>query len=155
MTSRSLVAAALAVIASISVAAAQQLNRSPVPADASPRLADIMEAIQARHIKLWFAGKNRNWDLAAYEATQIRARLEDAARFYQDLPVTDVTTMGVPLDALSGAIRARDATKFAGAFDQLTAGCNSCHRSIDRSFIAIQTPTAQPFSNQSFVPAKK
>ncbi|NVN88263.1 MAG: hypothetical protein HXX15_19450 [Rhodopseudomonas sp.] len=155
MTSRSFVAGVLAVVASISVAAAQQLNRSALPADASPRLADIMEAIQARHIKLWFAGKNHNWDLAAYEAAQIRARLEDAARFYQDLPVTEVTTMGAPLDALSEAVKAKDTTKFASAFDQLTAGCNSCHQSIERSFIAIQTPTAQPFSNQSFAPAKK
>jgi len=155
MKFRPLVAGALAVVASFSVAAAQQLDRPSATQGPGPRLADIMEAIQARHIKLWFAGKNRNWGLAAYEAAQIRARLEDAARFYQDLPVTDVTTMGVPLDALTAAIEAGNRTKFADAFDQLTAGCNSCHQAIERSFISIQRPTAQPFSNQNFAPAKK
>ncbi|MDF3813343.1 MULTISPECIES: hypothetical protein [Rhodopseudomonas] len=150
----SFVALSLAIMASIPVAIAQQPDRSAATFD-GPRLADIMEAIQARHIKLWFAGKNRNWELATFEAMQIRGRLEDAARFYQDLPVTDVTTMGAPLDALSDAIKAKDATKFAAAFDQLTAGCNSCHQSIERGFIAIQRPSAQPFSNQNFAPTKK
>ena len=32
-----------------------------------PPLGDIMGTIQARHIKLWLAGKLENWDLAIYE----------------------------------------------------------------------------------------
>jgi hypothetical protein len=32
-----------------------------------PRLGDIMNAVQSRHMKLWFAGKALNWELAAYE----------------------------------------------------------------------------------------
>ena len=38
-----------------------------------PALADIMSAAQWRHIKLWFAGKHQNWELASYELLQIRA----------------------------------------------------------------------------------
>ena len=37
-----------------------------------PRLGEIMLAKQWRHIKLWYAGKARNWNLAAYELAQIR-----------------------------------------------------------------------------------
>jgi len=40
-----------------------------------PALADIMTAVQWRHIKLWFAGKFRNWDLANYELRQIKVSL--------------------------------------------------------------------------------
>ena len=48
-----------------------------------PPLGDMMSAIQARHIKLWFAGKFGNWDLAAYEVGEIRANLENAANLYR------------------------------------------------------------------------
>jgi hypothetical protein len=39
-----------------------------------PPLGDIMGKIQLRHIKLWFAGKARNWELATYEVNEIKAR---------------------------------------------------------------------------------
>ncbi|HEY0329357.1 MAG TPA: hypothetical protein VGC77_09680 [Rhodopseudomonas sp.] len=146
MTSRWLVFGALAVVLS-SAALAQQPRYA---ARDNPRLADIMEAARVRHLKLWFAGRARNWELADYEAAQLKARLEDAASLYQSLPVTDVTTMAAPLDALSAAIAAKNPAKFTAAFDQLTAGCNSCHQGNARGFIEIRQPTAQPFSNQEF-----
>lgn len=145
----------LAVVAVSSFAFAQQPDRASAAGGNSPRLADIMEAAQARHIKLWFAAKNRNWDLAAYETAQIRARMEDAAALYESLPVTDVTTMAKPLQAAKDAITAKDGAKFAAAFDQLTAGCNSCHQAVGRGFIVMQIPASQPFGNQSFAPSKK
>jgi hypothetical protein len=154
MKVRPFVAAMLAAVASLSVAAAQQPDRA-ASTDTNPRLADIMDAVQSRHIRLWFAGKARNWDLAAYEAAQIKTRLEDAAALYQSLPVTNVTTMATPLNEVSEAVRARDSVKFVQAFDLLTAGCNSCHQAIGRGFIAMQTPTSHPFNNQSFAPMKK
>jgi len=43
-----------------------------------PALGDIMGAIQERHIKLWFARRRANWDLARYELEHIRTSLEDA-----------------------------------------------------------------------------
>jgi len=30
-----------------------------------------MNAVQSRHMKLWFAGKALNWELAAYELRQL------------------------------------------------------------------------------------
>jgi hypothetical protein len=44
-----------------------------------PPLGDIMGAIQFRHIKLGFAGKLGNWELAIYEVGEIKASLENAA----------------------------------------------------------------------------
>ena len=38
-----------------------------------PPLGDIMGKIQLRHIKLWFAGKLGNWELATYEAEEGQA----------------------------------------------------------------------------------
>ena len=41
-----------------------------------------MAATQVRHAKLWFAGKNKNWALAAWEVDEIREGLEDATKLH-------------------------------------------------------------------------
>ena len=119
------------------------------------RLGDIMNSIQWRHMKLWFAGKLRNWDLAANEAGLIKAGLVDAAMLYSGIPISNVTTMAASVQSLADAIEAKDSGKFAKAFDELTAGCNACHQSMGRGFIVMRVPTEQPFSNQRFAPPGK
>ena len=120
-----------------------------------PRLGDIMNAAQLRHMKLWFAGKARNWDLAANELRLIRASLEDAATLYTGIPVTNVTTMSAPIQSLAAAVEAKDSGKFVKAFGELTSGCNTCHQSMGRGFVVMRVPTEQPFSNQVFQPQAK
>jgi hypothetical protein len=121
-----------------------------------PRLGDIMGAAQTRHHKLWLAGKAQNWELAAFELRQLKASLVEAAVFYSGLPVSNVTTLEPSLQALSDAIDAKDARSFAKGMDGLTEGCNACHQSMKRGFIAIKVPSdPQPFPNQQFAPARK
>jgi hypothetical protein len=117
-----------------------------------PSLGDIMGQTQLRHIKLWFAGKLQNWDLATYEVGQIKQSLETAATLYQAIPAQNVTNTADPMQAIRAAIDAKDSTKFAKAFSNLTHACNACHLDIGRGFIVIQVPTASPFSDQSFAP---
>ena len=75
---------------------------------------------------------------------------------YSGIPVSNVSTLKDPLQAVSDAIAAKDGRKFAKAFGSLTEGCNSCHTSMNRSFIAIRVPTgSQPFANQLFPPQRK
>ena len=62
--------------------------------------------------------------------------------------------VGAPLAALQKAVDDKDREAFAAAFDQLSAGCNSCHHTLDHAFIVIQRPTSLPYSNQSFAPAE-
>ena len=120
-----------------------------------PRLGDIMNAVQTRHIKLWLAGKAQNWDLAAYELRQLKAGLLEAAVLYEGIPVSNVTTMTKPAQSISDAIDAKDFKRFTKAVGELTDGCNSCHQTMQRGFVAIQMPTASPFGDQSFAPQKK
>jgi hypothetical protein len=117
-----------------------------------PRLGDIMVAIQLRHIKLWFAGKLGNWELADYEVGQIKASLEDAAELYRGIPVEYVTNTADPIQSISVAIEAKDSTQFAKAFNDLTVACNACHQPIGRGSIIIQVPTASPFTDQLLSP---
>jgi hypothetical protein len=106
-----------------------------------------MTAIQLRHMKLWFAGKALNWELAAYELRQLDTGLMEAD---PGIPVSDVTTMARPAKSIADAISARDGRRFAKAVGELTDGCNGCHQSVGRGFIVMRTPTEQPFSNQVF-----
>src|ERR1700680_3827474 len=73
-----------------------------------PRLDDLMTAIQLRHMKLWFAGKALNWELAAYELRQLDTGLMEAATLYPGIPVNNVTTMTKPSQSIAEAIEARD-----------------------------------------------
>jgi hypothetical protein len=141
------IGALLIVIASAPLAVAEAL-------DYVPALADIMTGAQFRHMKLWFAGKEKNWDLARYELRQVTQSLDDAVSFYHGIPVEFVSATTDPLIAIGDAIKAKNVPQFKKGFNELTVACNACHKAIGRDFIVIQVPAAQPFSNQSFAPPK-
>ena len=119
----------------------------------APRLVEVMGMAQIEHLKLWYAGKAKNWDLAAYELRQLTNSLAEAAIFYPAVPVSNVTTMKEPLLSVADAIAAGDGRKFAASMRVLTDGCNACHTSMGRGFIAITVPAGgQPPANQIFSP---
>ncbi len=126
----------------------------------TPGLGDLMGATQMRHAKLWFAGENKNWDLAAYEVDELREGLADAAHFnpmFKNIPVQAMleqfTTQ--PLSNLDKAIASKKVEGFKQAFDELTAACNGCHHAAGREFISITRPIAVPLTNQNFMPTEK
>ncbi|WP_315774583.1 MULTISPECIES: hypothetical protein [unclassified Bradyrhizobium] len=147
MSYRKWVSGVVIACSAISLAAAQSNAEQYLP-----RLGDIMNLIQVRHAKLWFAGQSKNWDLASYELAQLRQSLTDAAVFYSGLPVDNVTTLGQPIQSISDAIATKDGKRFASAVTELTSGCNACHASMDRGYVAIRIPTDKPFGNQDFRP---
>ena len=122
-----------------------------------PGLGNFMGATQVRHAKLWFAGSERNWPLAAYEVDELREGLDDAARqnpVFKGIPVQTLLAQYItqPLADVGNAIEAHDEDGFQQAFDRLSAACNGCHQSAGHSFIAIKRPTALPVTNQRFTP---
>ena len=149
-----IVISAVIVAGSTMLAAAQ-----PARAPYEPGLGEFMMATQLRHAKLWFAGKNNNWALAAYEVDEIKEGLEDAAKYHASndgVPVAELIKALIDprLEQLEKAIEGKSSTQFAAAFDELTNGCNSCHAKAGKGFIRIQRPTTPPVSNQNFTPAK-
>lgn len=143
--------------ASVPLALAQDLKSPSSSSDQYvPRLGELMSAVQARHVKLWFAAKAQNWELTGYELRQLTAGLAESAMLYSGIPVTNVTTLDAPLRAVADAVRDKDGRKFAKAFGELTDDCNSCHRSMGRGFILMRTPTElQPLGDQQFSPPNK
>jgi copper resistance protein D len=126
----------------------------------APGLGEIMALQQMRHAKLWFAGAAGNWELADYELGELKEGFEDAARLHpihEGVPVGEMMTKLTPepLAAIGHAIHAQNAADFRKSFDALSATCNACHQAANHAFIRIGRPTAAPYGNQIFAPAKK
>lgn len=113
-------------------------------------LANIMLNMQLRHIKLWFAGKAKNWELAKYEAEKLKADFDVAAGFYRGLPVENIVTAANPLNRLIEAAAKKDSALYSKAFNEMTDGCNSCHAAGQVGFVRIRTPKTLPFDDQIF-----
>jgi hypothetical protein len=118
-----------------------------------PGLGEIMTLQQLRHIKLWFAGRAGNWALADYEIGELNEGFEDVNKLLGGDTVDK--TVGDRIKALQKAIKDRNVTEFTSAFDNLSAGCNYCHRMLDHRFIVIHRPALLPYSDQVFEPQEQ
>jgi hypothetical protein len=140
----------------IAGATAQQTVRQPEPSAPEPpeflHLSSIMAQQQLRHIKLWFAGDAGNWPLADYEVDGLKDGFDDIGKLLGDDIVRD--HVGGAVSALEKSIDAKDHGAFVSAFDQLSTGCNACHRTLDHAFIVIRRPVLSPYSDQNFSPQK-
>ena len=117
-----------------------------------PKIGEIMALQQMRHIKLWFAGRAGNWLLADYEIDELKEGFDDVNKQLGGDVVEQA--VGARISALEKAVDAKDRVAFTTAFDNLTAGCNFCHRTLDHAFIVIQRPTSLPYSDQVFATQK-
>jgi hypothetical protein len=143
---------AIAIAGCLLVASACGAEETSSAAGNEPNIGDIMVFQQERHLKLWFAGRAGNWPLADYEIDKLKDGFDDIDKLMGGDTVGKA--VGVPIAALEEAVENKDKDSFTRAFDQLTAGCNSCHHTLDHAFIVIQRPTVSPYGNQSFAPQK-
>ena len=139
----------------------QQGNDKPEPGKTFvPGIEQFMGVMQNQHVKLWFAARANNWDLADFQIGEIKELLGDVQDLYpkfKSMPFADMIDAVIvgPVVDVEKAVAAKDGTKFSAAFDKLTAACNSCHEAVGVGFVVIQRPTVNPFSNQNFAPRKK
>jgi hypothetical protein len=116
-----------------------------------PPLGDIMGKIQLRHIKLWFAGKARNWELATYEGRRDQGQASrSAADLYRGIPARLVTNTADPIRSDSRGDEAKDSAAFAKGYGER----NPClqrlpPRGSAGATCSKQKPTASPFTDQS------
>ena len=116
-----------------------------------PGFGEMMSSIQAHHSKLWFAGKNNNWQLAAFEVKELHEILDDIKKFQKDRAETAKMDMINPsLQQVKEAINQKNTTDFNSSFQQLTADCNQCHQQTDFSYNKVRIPETSPFTNQEF-----
>jgi hypothetical protein len=118
-----------------------------------PGLGEFMSQIQVHHAKLWFAGKDENWDLANFEIGEIQEALNDIPKYCSDRPeVKSIGMITAPIYNIGNAIKEKDENKFVADFTVLTATCNDCHKETNHGFNMIKIPDVPPVSNQVFKP---
>jgi hypothetical protein len=123
-----------------------------------PSLSDLMSAtVQPRHVKLAFAGREKNWVFAAYEVKQLsdafdRISVQWPKWRQQGLVLLVETIVRDPLFELDNAIKAQDEAKFTEAYSHLTDACNACHAAALMTPVVIQDPRESMFPDQDFRP---
>jgi hypothetical protein len=147
----------LALISAMTLATsahAQPAAEGPPPY--RPGLGDLMTTtVQPRHIKLAFAGREKNWAYAAYELHELEEafdRLSIQWPQWQRVRIVELveTMVRDPLYELGLAIKDKSDTKYAAAYGKLTEACNACHQAARRAFVVIQEPKDNTYPDQDF-----
>ncbi len=161
MASKKFIAATIVVTALVAIAVSMFAQAEPRNSAAyRPGLGDLMTmTIQPRHIKIAFAGREKNWTYAAYEVHELQEAFERIARVWptwQSFPISElIDSAAMPrIAVLQSAIKSHDAKRFAAAYGQLTEVCNICHQATKRGFVVIRAPETSSFPDQDFRPAK-
>lgn len=116
-----------------------------------PGFGDFMGSIQNHHNKLWFAGFNENWELAAFEIHELEELFDDIKTIYPDRVETQsISVIGPGLIAVNNAIKQQNKEEFKQGYTTLTNACNTCHQATEHDFIKITEPTSPSYSNQDY-----
>lgn len=121
-----------------------------------PGVGEFMSSIQMHHAKLWFAGKNENWELANFEIEEIQESLDDIQQYCADSPsIKPLPMIFPPLDSVKHAISEKNIGMFKNSFNLLTNTCNNCHKAASHAFNVIKIPDTAPVPNQVFEKSSK
>ena len=127
--------------------------------DFKPGLDDLMTMmVQPRHIKLYAAAQQKNWELAGFQLNELRAsfrRIGQTIPTYRTYPMaSSVASIFTPkAEAVDAAIKAANPAQFAAAYAELTAACNTCHQAMEHAFLVMKVPSPaamEPFIDQQF-----
>ena len=127
--------------------------------DFKPAMDDLMTMlIQPRHIKLYYAGQQKNWTLAAFELNEmvgalkrIGATIPKYRNFSVDATVGSI--FAPKIQSMNAAIQSKNPAQFVTAYGELTEACNTCHQGMEHDFLVIKVPDAPFFPDQDFRPA--
>lgn len=138
-----------------SVKTQQQIDslKASIAQSYKPGFGEFMSNIQVHHAKLWFAGINKNWQLADFEIHEILEALEDIKKYETDRPESKEIDMLLPaIDSVNTAISNKNKNAFTSSFKLLTNTCNNCHKATNFEFNQVIIPSIPPVSNQEFKP---
>lgn len=96
-----------------------------------------------RYIDLYWAGRDENWEAAAYEIQKMRLAIENGLERRPKRAPSARFFLAGPLAAMDEAVAARDPERFATRFQDLTAGCNGCHALERVAFFEIRPPESR------------
>jgi hypothetical protein len=109
-----------------------------------------------RYSELYWAGRDANWDAAAYQVAKIRLAIENGLERRPRRAESARRFLAGPLAAMERAVGARDPELFAARFAELTEGCNTCHSSEQVAFLEVRPPATRrsPIGREPGAPAE-
>jgi hypothetical protein len=140
-----MIAASLILFAGVAYAASDWLKGTPDEklkslAEIQPGLGTVMIEYANRYSTLYYAAKNGNWEVAAYEVKEMREiqRVGETTRPARgsELRAFEKSYLE-PIDA---AIKSKDWGKFEYAFKAGVQACNACHAGAGFPFLKYQLP---------------
>jgi len=104
--------------------------------DFKPAMDDLMTMlVQPRHMKLYYAGQAKNWQLAAFQINELRGALARIGRTIPNYRNINVDTavasiFADKLKAVDAAVKATDLAQFNAAFSS-TSGFKSHSSAVE------------------------
>jgi hypothetical protein len=99
-----------------------------------------MMEVGYRYVELYWAGRDGNWEAAAYHTDKIRLAIENGLERRPKRTASARPFLDGPLAAMGEALAGRDPQRFATRFEGLTAGCNACHAQEKVDFFEVRPP---------------
>jgi hypothetical protein len=96
-----------------------------------------------RYAELYWAGRDANWEAAAYHVEKIRLAIENGLERRPKRAASARSFLDGPLSGLGAAVASREPEQFDARFRDLTAGCNSCHGAENVPFFEVRPPEAR------------
>jgi hypothetical protein len=120
-------------------------------------LAKAMGYMQRFAEKIYWAGKEKNWELAAFYAHEVEETAEEiiAHKLVEnEKEITPlVAQMFLPaLEGLEASIKAQDDLLFGQKYQTFIQTCNACHAASGYGIIKLQVPAQNSFPSQVFKP---
>ena len=114
----------------------------------------VMTDVEYQFSNLWFAGRNGQWDLAAFYLRETSSHLRWAVRIRPVRSVAgggsvDLSTFQQSIEQagfakLGAAIDARDADAFSAAYEETLPQCLACHAASGLAYLAPHVPLRAP-----------
>jgi hypothetical protein len=92
-----------------------------------------------RYGELYWAGRDRNWEYAAYQLEKIETAIANGIE-RRPKRAASAAMLGPAVAGVRTAIERRDEPGFDGAFATLTRTCNACHAAERVAFIQVVPP---------------
>lgn len=99
-----------------------------------------MQEVGYRYIELYWAGRDGNWDYAAYQAAKIGSAIEDGIERRPGRAESSARFLNNALPEMQDAIGTHNRDTFMQEFNSFTQSCNTCHEAEDVPFITIEPP---------------
>jgi hypothetical protein len=123
--------------------------------DEEIELAVVMSHIQRHANKLYFAGQNENWPLAAFYVHELEESMEEVEDGHIEEDGINISklmkSIGLPaLKTMEEAVEGKNKAAFTSAYTNLVSNCNTCHQSAAHPYIVIINPTTPALDNQQY-----